>query len=58
MNERVPLNQQIERLRGQMVQSAATQNTLLHREVLRISQSLDRLIVQVQEERMTKSRKY
>ncbi|MGU3470372.1 aspartyl-phosphate phosphatase Spo0E family protein [Paenibacillus sp. D51F] len=58
MNESVPLNQQIERLRGQMVQSAETQNTLLHREVLRISQSLDRLIVQVQEERMTKSRKY
>jgi|GEM_PF-3882870 len=58
MNERVPLNQQIERLRGQMVQSAAARNTLLHREVLRINQSLDRLIVQVQEERMTKSRKY
>jgi hypothetical protein len=58
MNERVKLHQQIERLRGQMVQSATAQNTLLHREVLQISQSLDRLIVRVQEERMTKIRKY
>ncbi|OXM16710.1 Spo0E family sporulation regulatory protein-aspartic acid phosphatase [Paenibacillus herberti] len=57
MTENVQLHQQIERLRGQMVETAAIQNTLLHGEVLQLSQSLDLLIVRVQEERLTRQRK-
>ncbi|MGN7455862.1 aspartyl-phosphate phosphatase Spo0E family protein [Paenibacillus pasadenensis] len=57
MIENAQLHQQIERLRGQMVETASLQNTLLHGEVLQISQSLDLLIVQVQEERLTRLRK-
>ena len=57
MNEQVGLHQQIERLRVEMVETACVQKTLLHREVLQLSQSLDLLIVQVQEERMMRIRK-
>lgn len=57
MSEQAGLHQQIERLRVEMVETASVQNTLLHREVLQLSQSLDLLIVQVQEERMMRIRK-
>lgn len=57
MIENAQLHQQIERLLGQMVETASLQDTLLHGEVLQISQSLDLLIVQVQEERLTRLRK-
>ncbi|MCM3747339.1 aspartyl-phosphate phosphatase Spo0E family protein [Paenibacillus pasadenensis] len=57
MTENVQLHQQIERLRGQMVETAALHNTLFDGEVLQISQSLDLLIVRVQEERLTRLRK-
>ncbi|QJC51811.1 aspartyl-phosphate phosphatase Spo0E family protein [Paenibacillus albicereus] len=57
MIENVQLHQQIERLRGQMVETASLKNTLLHGEVLQISQTLDLLIVQIQEERLTRLRK-
>lgn len=43
---------QIERLRGQMVKEAMLQKTMLHQEVLLLSQRLDTLIVRFQAEQL------
>lgn len=42
---------QVERLRGQMVATAARRESMLHREVIQISQRLDELIYRVQTEK-------
>jgi len=43
---------QMESLRKQMIDTALGKQTLLHRDVLRLSQALDRLIVKVQAEKL------
>ncbi|WP_084134581.1 aspartyl-phosphate phosphatase Spo0E family protein [Paenibacillus harenae] len=42
---------QMEHLRDKMVETAILKQSLLHRDVISLSQSLDKIIVQVQEER-------
>ncbi|MBD2869591.1 aspartyl-phosphate phosphatase Spo0E family protein [Paenibacillus arenilitoris] len=42
---------QMELLRDKMVETAMLKQNLLHRDVITLSQSLDKIIVQVQEER-------
>ncbi|MCQ6558101.1 aspartyl-phosphate phosphatase Spo0E family protein [Paenibacillus mendelii] len=44
-------NRRLERLRGQLVDEAIRKDDLLHQDVLVLSQSLDRLIVEVQTEK-------
>ncbi|GKU79616.1 aspartyl-phosphate phosphatase Spo0E family protein [Paenibacillus sp. L3-i20] len=44
---------QLERLRNEMVKTAITEQNLLHRDVLVLSQTLDEIIVRVQSERRT-----
>ncbi|SFE92452.1 Spo0E like sporulation regulatory protein [Paenibacillus algorifonticola] len=46
---------EMEKLRDKMVETALIKQTFLNREVLRLSQSLDVLIVRAQEERRTVS---
>lgn len=41
---------QLERLRNEMVETAISEQSLLHRDVLMLSQSLDEIIVRVQSE--------
>ncbi|MFD0586838.1 aspartyl-phosphate phosphatase Spo0E family protein [Paenibacillus sp. GCM10027627] len=41
----------LEQLRNEMVETALTEQNLLHRDVLILSQSLDEIIVRVQSER-------
>ncbi|WP_020616747.1 aspartyl-phosphate phosphatase Spo0E family protein [Paenibacillus daejeonensis] len=43
---------QMESLRKQMIDTALGKQSLLHRDVLRLSQTLDRLIVKVQAEKL------
>lgn len=43
---------QMESLRKQMIDTALGKQTLLHRDVLRLSEALDRLIVKVQAEKL------
>lgn len=49
---------EMEKLREEMVETAMLKQNLLNREVLLLSQSLDKLIIQAQEERreLVKSR--
>ncbi|MCR2803078.1 aspartyl-phosphate phosphatase Spo0E family protein [Paenibacillus soyae] len=42
---------QLEQLRNEMVETAISEQNLLHRDVLELSQSLDEIIVRVQSER-------
>lgn len=42
---------QLEQLRNEMVETAISEQDLLHRDVLVLSQSLDEIIVRVQSER-------
>lgn len=44
-------NHRLERLRGLLVDEAIRKDDLLHQDVLVLSQSLDRLIVEVQTEK-------
>ena len=43
---------QMENMRKQMIDTALGKQSLLHRDVLRLSQALDRLIVKVQAEKL------
>ncbi len=43
---------ELEKLRGEMVETALMEQDLLHRDVLVLSQSLDEIIIQVQSERL------
>lgn len=47
---------QMEQLRNKMVETALSRQSLLDRDVLILSQSLDEIIVQVQSERLALSR--
>ncbi|MDQ6421016.1 Spo0E family sporulation regulatory protein-aspartic acid phosphatase [Paenibacillus sp. LHD-117] len=44
---------ELEKLRGEMVETALLEQDLLHQDVLVLSQSLDEIIVQVQSERLS-----
>lgn len=44
---------ELEKLRGEMVETALLEQDLLHQDVLVLSQSLDEIIFQVQSERLT-----
>ncbi|MFS0722717.1 aspartyl-phosphate phosphatase Spo0E family protein [Paenibacillus sp. 1P07SE] len=48
---------QMESLRKQMIDTALGKQTLQHRDVLSLSQSLDRLIVKVQAEKLAASKR-
>ncbi|MDF2834555.1 MAG: Spo0E like sporulation regulatory protein [Paenibacillus sp.] len=43
---------ELEKLRGEMVETALMEQDLLHRDVLVLSQSLDEIIIQVQAGRL------
>ncbi|GBG12095.1 hypothetical protein B1748_06410 [Paenibacillus sp. MY03] len=47
---------ELERLRGEMVETALIEQDLLHQDVLVLSQTLDEIIVQVQSERLSQSK--
>jgi Spo0E like sporulation regulatory protein. len=47
---------QLEQLRSAMMETAASRQNLLHRDVISISQSLDEIIVRVQWERRLRKR--
>lgn len=47
---------QMEQLRDKMIETALLKQNLLHRDVITLSQTLDEIIMQVQEERRALSR--
>lgn len=50
------LHLQMEQLRNKMVETALLKQNLLHRDVITLSQSLDKIIIQVQEAHRALSR--